>query len=114
MKQKYFLYIVKLKLDVVHITQLGSFSFSHYLKKIISLQQPFIRPPIINDRFQQTGSKISPAPRNAFQYQTINTNRNKEVNRDNIESAKKIKDDLKRDVVNPMGGLVAYDDSDSD
>ena len=48
LKQEYILYIVKLKLDVVHITQLGSFSFSHYLKKIISLQQTFTRLCILS------------------------------------------------------------------
>jgi len=63
---------------------------------------------------QQSGTKFSPAPRSAHQFQPANTNGNKEVNRENIESAKKIKDDLKKNFVNPIGGLVAYDDSDSD
>merc|ERR1719431_2534286 len=48
---------------------------------------------------QQTSTKTSPAPRND-QFQPI-------INQENIESAKKIKDDLKKNFVNPLGGLVA-------
>ena len=63
---------------------------------------------------QQSGTKISPTPSNAPQFRPANISDKKEVNRDNIESAKKIKDELKKNFVNPIGGLVAYDDSDSD
>ena len=55
--------------------------------------------------FNQTGSH---AP---HQFQPTNSPL---VNRDNVESAKKIKEDLQKELVNPLGGLVAYGDSDSD
>lgn len=59
-------------------------------------------------------SRPTPPP----QYQTNKWKTNKVdknlVNQDNIESAKIIKENLKKDFVNPLGGLVAYDESDSD
>ena len=55
--------------------------------------------------------KVSPSSSNFY---AADIRKKEEINRNNIESAKRIKDDLKTEFVNPIGGLVAYDDSDSD
>merc|ERR1712098_669301 len=59
----------------------------------------------------QVMKKVSPSPSNFY---ATDISKKEEINRNNIESAKRIKDDLKTEFVNPIGGLVACDDSDSD
>jgi len=59
----------------------------------------------------QVMKKVSPSSSNFY---AADISKKEEINRNNIESAKRIKDDLKTEFVNPIGGLVAYDDSDSD
>ena len=64
---------------------------------------------------QQFGQKFSHTSHHQPTNPKQNFSNKAEVNRSNSESAKKIQEDLKKDnVVNPLGGLVAYDESDSD
>jgi len=64
-------------------------------------------------KFSNTVSKPPNHPPSSMFKQNL-PNRD-EVNRNNIESARIIQEDLKRNQIsNPLGGLVAYDDSDSD